>query len=283
MKDLDDDISVEHTEPVSYRDLLQGPTAVRLVDVHKTLGGRKVLDGISIEIHKGEIFSIIGGSGAGKSVTLKNIVGLMRPDSGSIFLNGLDVARATPRELDEVRKRIGYVFQNAALLNSISVYENVALPLREHEKVSEAEIRKRVEQVLALVGMTEAIDKMPSNLSGGMRKRVSLARAIVRNPDIILYDEPTSGLDPVNTSIINELILDMQKKLGVTSILVSHDMESVYRVSNRIAMLFKGKFLKVGTPQEFKETDDPIVRQFIRGESRGPITDDFSNRARPEI
>lgn len=282
MGDLDD-ISVEHSEPIGYRDLLRGPTAIRLVDVHKALGGRKVLDGISIEVHKGEVFSIIGGSGAGKSVTLKNIVGLMRPDSGSIFLDSLDIAKAKTRELEQVRKHIGYVFQNAALLNSISVYENVALPLREHEKMSEDEIRQRVEQVLALVGMGEAIDKMPSNLSGGMRKRVSLARAIVRKPDIILYDEPTSGLDPVNTSVINELILEMQKKLGVTSILVSHDMESVYRVSNRIAMLFKGKFMKVGTPQEFKDTDDPIVKQFIRGESKGPITDEFSDRASPRF
>jgi len=231
-----------------------------------------VLDGVSLSVLKGETMSVIGGSGAGKSVTLKHIVGLMKPDRGCVKVDGVDVTNTNHGSLETARRKIGFCFQGSALLNSLSVFENVALPLREHERISEDEVRRRVEEKLALVGLSEAGQKLPSEISGGMKKRVGLARAIIRNPEIILYDEPTAGLDPVMGSTINDLILDMQKKLNVTSVLVTHDMASAFRVSNRIAMLLKGRIVKVGTPAEFRASDDPLVKQFIYGESEGPLT-----------
>jgi phospholipid/cholesterol/gamma-HCH transport system ATP-binding protein len=263
--------SVSHPAPVSYRSMV-APAAIELCELTKTLSGRTVLDGISLAIQKGETMSVIGGSGAGKSVTLKHIVGLMKPDRGCVKVDGVDVTNTNHGSLEEARRKIGFCFQGSALLNSLSVFENVALPVREHERLDEAEIKKRVEEKLALVGLADAGQKLPSEISGGMKKRVGLARAIIRNPEIILYDEPTAGLDPVMGSTINDLILDMQKKLGVTSVLVTHDMSSAFRVSNRIAMLLKGKIVKVGTPAEFRASDDPLVKQFIYGESEGPLT-----------
>ena len=250
------------------------PVAVELCDLSKALGGRTVLDGVSLEIRKGETMCIIGGSGAGKSVTLKHIVGLMRPDRGCVKIDGVDITHARNGELEAARRRIGYCFQGSALLNSMTVFENVALPLREHERPSEADLERRVSDKLALVGLADAGLKYPSEISGGMKKRAGLARAIIRNPAIVLYDEPTAGLDPVMASTINDLILDLQKKLQVTSILVTHDMSSAFRVSTRIAMLLKGRIVKVGTPEEFRASDDPVVRQFIYGESEGPLTRD---------
>lgn len=270
---VDDTPQVQHTAPVSYGPLVP-PPAIELCDLTKTLGGRVVLDGISLSIQKGETMSIIGGSGAGKSVTLKHIVGLMKPDRGCVKVGGVDVTGSNHGTLERVRKRIGFCFQGSALLNSMSVFENVALPLREHERLSEEEIRRRVRDKLELVNLGDAEHKMPSELSGGMKKRVGLARAIIRNPEIILYDEPTAGLDPVVGTQINDLIMDMQKKLGVTSLLVTHDMSSVFRVSNRIAMLLNGRIVKIGTPAEFRASDDPVIRQFIFGESEGPLTKD---------
>jgi len=248
------------------------PAAVELCDLTKALSGRTVLDGVSLAVQKGETMCVIGGSGAGKSVTLKHIVGLMKPDRGCVKVDGVDVTNTNHGSLEAARRKIGFCFQGSALLNSLSVFENVALPLREHERPDEAEIRQRVDEKLALVGLSDAGQKLPSEISGGMKKRVGLARAIIRNPAIILYDEPTAGLDPVMASTINDLILDMQKKLGVTSVLVTHDMSSAFRVSTRIAMLLKGKIVKVGTPAEFKASDDPLVKQFIYGESEGPLT-----------
>ncbi|HLY08534.1 MAG TPA: ABC transporter ATP-binding protein [Planctomycetota bacterium] len=246
--------------------------AIELCDLTKDLGGRPVLDGVNLAILKGETMSVIGGSGAGKSVTLKHIVGLMKPDRGVVKVNGTDISGGTPGALQEARRKIGFCFQGSALLNSLSVFENVALPLREHETVDDREIRRRVEEKLALVGLADAGQKLPAEISGGMKKRVGLARAIIRNPEIILYDEPTAGLDPVMGTAINDLILDMQKKLGVTSVLVTHDMTSAFRVSNRIAMLVKGRIVKLGTPEEFRASTDPLVQQFIFGESEGPLT-----------
>jgi len=262
---------VAHHEPVRYQELV-GPVAVELCDLTKSLGGRVVLDGVNLAIQKGETLCIIGGSGAGKSVTLKHIVGLLKPDRGCVKIDGVDVTHTKNGELDAARRKIGFLFQGAALLNSMTVFENVALPLREHERLRDPEIRERVTAKLALVGLEDAGHKYPAEISGGMKKRAGLARAIIRDPQIILYDEPTAGLDPVIASTINDLILDMQKKLGVTSILVTHDMSSAFRVSNRIAMLLKGKIVKLGSPAEFKASEDPIVRQFIYGESEGPLT-----------
>jgi len=232
---------------VSYRSML-GETAIELCDLTKNLGSRTVLDGVNLSVLKGETMSVIGGSGAGKSVTLKHIVGLMQPDRGSVKVHGVDITNTNHGSLEAARRKIGFCFQGSALLNSLSVFENVALPLREHETLSEDEIRRRVDEKLALVGLADAGQKLPSEVSGGMKKRVGLARAIIRNPEIILYDEPTAGLDPVMGTAINDLILDMQKKLGVTSVLVTHDMSSAFRVSNRIAMLVKGRIVKLGTP-----------------------------------
>jgi phospholipid/cholesterol/gamma-HCH transport system ATP-binding protein len=271
---------VERTSPnrrepaedaVSYRSMLT-ETAIELCNLTKSLGSRKVLDGVNLSILKGETLSVIGGSGAGKSVTLKHIVGLMKPDGGCVKVQGVDITGTNPDSLEAARRKIGFCFQGSALLNSLSVFENVALPLREHELLREEEIRRRVEEKLTLVGLSDAGHKLPSEISGGMKKRVGLARAIIRNPEIILYDEPTAGLDPVMGTAINDLILDMQKKLGVTSVLVTHDMTSAFRVSNRIAMLVKGRIVKLGTPAEFRATDDPLVKQFIYGESEGPLT-----------
>ncbi len=269
----DESPQVEHPVPVSFRSLM-APAAIELCDLAKSLGAQTVLDGVSLAIQKGETMCIIGGSGAGKSVTLKHIVGLLRPDRGCVRIGGVDVTNSKNGILEAVRKKIGYCFQGSALLNSMTVFENVALPLREHERLAETEVRARVEEKLALVGLTDSASKYPSEISGGMKKRAGLARAIIRNPEIILYDEPTAGLDPVIASTINDLILDMQKKLGVTSVLVTHDMSSAFRVSNRIAMLLHGRILKVGTAEDFKASDDPVVRQFIHGESEGPLTRD---------
>ena len=248
---------------------------VRLNNVEKTLGGKKILDGINLAVKSGEIFAIIGGSGAGKSITMKHMIGLVKPDKGEVVIDGIDIANIENKDLHEVRRKIGYVFQNAALLNSINVYENVSLPLREHEQLGENEIKSRVENSLSLVGLKDAAYKMPSELSGGMKKRVSLARAIITGPKILLYDEPTSGLDPVLSAIIDELISRTREKLGVTSVLVTHDMPSTFRVADRIAMLFKGKIIKVGTPNEFRISDDPIIKQFVNGRAQGPITDEY--------
>jgi phospholipid/cholesterol/gamma-HCH transport system ATP-binding protein len=258
-------------DEVSYRSMLTA-SAIELCDLTKSLGSRKVLDGVNLSILKGETMSVIGGSGAGKSVTLKHIVGLMKPDRGCVKVQGVDITSTNHGSLEAARRKIGFCFQGSALLNSLSVFENVALPLREHEALGEDEIRRRVEEKLGLVGLSDASGKLPSELSGGMKKRVGLARAIIRNPEIILYDEPTAGLDPVMGTAINDLILDMQKKLGVTSVLVTHDMSSAFRVSNRIAMLVKGRIVKLGTPAEFRASDDPLVKQFIYGESEGPLT-----------
>jgi len=256
---------------ISYRPMLTD-SAVELTDLTKRLGNRNVLDGVNLAILKGETMSVIGGAGAGKSVMLKHIVGLMNPDRGQVKVNGIDVSSGHGEALEAARRKIGFCFQGSALLNSLTVFENVALPLREHETLDDAEIRRRVEEKLALVGLADAGEKLPSEISGGMKKRVGLARAIIRNPEIILYDEPTAGLDPVMGTAINDLILDMQKKLHVTSVLVTHDMSSTFRVSNRIAMLVKGRIVKLGTPAEFRASDDPMIKQFIYGESEGPLT-----------
>ncbi|HEX7899673.1 MAG TPA: ABC transporter ATP-binding protein [Planctomycetota bacterium] len=269
---IDETPHVSHDAPLSYAALVDRPAAVALKDLSKSLGGKKILDGVTLDVHKGETLTIMGASGAGKSVTLKHIVGLMRPDRGHVLVEDIDVCHARGEELDAARRKIGFCFQGSALLNSMSVFENVALPLREHEKLSVAEIKKRVEEKLGLVGLKDAGQKATAELSGGMKKRVGLARAIIRDPEILLYDEPTAGLDPVMSSVINDLILETQKKLSVTSILVTHDMASAFKVSNRVAMLLKGKIHKIGSVEEFQKSDDPVIRQFIHGESEGPLT-----------
>ena len=273
---IDETPAVSHDRPVDYAPLVSvvAAPAVELDGLEKSFSGRKVLDGLSLAVRKGETLAVIGGSGTGKSVTLKHIVGLMKPDRGTIRIDGVDITAPRNGELEEARGKIGFCFQGSALLNSMSVFDNVALPLREHDRLPEGEVKSRVDETLKLVGLSDAGDKFPAEISGGMKKRAGLARAIIRRPSIVLYDEPTAGLDPVIASTINDLILDMQDKLGVTSILVTHDMSSVWKTADRIAMLLKGRVHKEGSPEDFKSSDDPVVKQFIFGESEGPLTRD---------
>lgn len=233
--------------------------------VHKSFSDTSVLSGIDLAIRPAETVTIIGGSGMGKSVTLKLIVGLMKPEVGQVLIEGEDIVPLTEDRLIRVRKKIGMVFQGSALFDSLSVGENIAYPLREHTAVSDKEIRERIRETLHLVGLEGIEDKDPAELSGGMRKRVALARAIALVPRIILYDEPTTGLDPTNTEKINELIVDMDEKLGVTSVVVTHDMRSAFKISDRIALLYEGKIAVAGTPREIESSDLPLVRQFIAG------------------
>jgi len=233
--------------------------------VHKSFNHTPVLAGMDLAIRPAETVTIIGGSGIGKSVTLKLIVGLLKPESGQVLIEGEDIVPLTEDQLIRVRKKIGMVFQSSALFDSLSVGENIAYPLREHTAMAEQEIRDRIKETLKLVGLEGIEDKDPAELSGGMRKRVALARAIALAPRIILYDEPTTGLDPTNTEKINELIVDMDEKLGVTSVVVTHDMRSAFKISDRIALLYQGKIAFAGTPKEIESSDLPLVRQFIAG------------------
>ncbi|MHB1313465.1 MAG: ABC transporter ATP-binding protein [Gemmatimonadaceae bacterium] len=238
---------------------------ISLQNVHKAFGPKKVLEGFSLEVHEGETMAIIGYSGTGKSVAIKHIVGLLEPDEGTVFVDGLEVPKLTRPELYALRARIGYVFQFAALFDSMSVGDNVAMGLRKQGTHSEKEITDRVLESLALVDLPDTAELFPVELSGGMRKRVGIARAIAMKPKYLLYDEPTTGLDPVTSAVINELMMRMQRTLGVTSILITHDMKSAYTVASRIAMLYEGTVRQVGTVEEVQQTTDPVVRQFIEG------------------
>jgi len=247
---------------------------IEFVDVKKTLGNKPVIAGISFKIAKGETFAIIGRSGAGKSVTLKLMVGLMHPDSGQVSVDGTDITNPTDTLLSDVRKKFGFLFQGSALLNSLTVGENVGLPLKEHQEMPAEGIRKRVTEVLEIVGLHSAENLMPSELSGGMRKRVSLARSIVRYPEIILYDEPTTGLDPIMSNVINNLIIRLREKLNITSVVVTHDMKSTFMIANRIALLYHGKIIQTGDVEYFQKSKDPFIRQFVEGDSEGPFEEE---------
>ncbi|HXF23194.1 MAG TPA: ABC transporter ATP-binding protein [Gemmatimonadaceae bacterium] len=238
---------------------------IKLDDVYKSFGDKKVLEGFTLEVDEGETMVIIGYSGTGKSVAIKHIVGLLLPDSGTVFVDGLEVPELPREQLYDLRGRIGYVFQFAALFDSLTVGENVAMALRKMRTMSEKEIAERVTESLALVDLPDAESKYPAELSGGMRKRVGIARAIAKRPKYILYDEPTTGLDPVTSAVIDELMIRMRQKLGVTSVVITHDMRSAYSVGTRIAMLYEGKVRQVGTVAEIQQTTDPVVRQFIEG------------------
>jgi phospholipid/cholesterol/gamma-HCH transport system ATP-binding protein len=241
---------------------------IQLENVHKAFGENRVLRGFSLEVQEGETVVIIGFSGTGKSVAIKHIVGLLEPDQGRVIVDGQEVGSLSRRELYSLRAKIGYVFQFAALFDSLTIAENVAMGLRKQGKLSEPEIQQRVHEALELVDLDDDVgDKLPSELSGGMRKRVGIARAIALRPKYLLYDEPTTGLDPVTSAIIDDLMLRMQRQLGVTGIVITHDMRSAYTVGTRIAMLYDGSVRQVGTVEEIKNTTDPVVRQFIEGRS----------------
>jgi len=245
---------------------------IQVIDLYKSFDSNHVLQGVNLEVNRGESMVIIGGSGSGKSVLLKHIIGILTPDKGKVLIGGIDITTLNENELNEIRKRFGMLFQSAALFDSLSVWENVGFGLMQHTDMKDEEIRAIASEKLRMVGLVGVEDLMPSELSGGMKKRVGLARAIAMNPEILLYDEPTTGVDPIMADAINELIIEMKRKLQVTSIAITHDMVSAYKIADRIAMLYKGKIIEVGTPDEIKNTENPVVRQFITGSAIGPIT-----------
>jgi len=238
---------------------------IQLIDIHKSFGPKRVLDGFTLDVVEGETMVIIGYSGTGKSVAIKHIVGLLEPDRGTVFVDGLEVPKLKRRELYDLRARIGYVFQFAALFDSLSIGDNVAMGLRKQGTLNEREIVDRVNETLELVDLPNVASRFPAELSGGMRKRVGIARAIAARPKYLLYDEPTTGLDPVTSAVIDELMIRMRDRLGVTGIVITHDMRSAYRVGTRIAMLYDGRIRQVGTVDEIQHSTDPVIRQFIEG------------------
>jgi phospholipid/cholesterol/gamma-HCH transport system ATP-binding protein len=246
---------------------------IRIENLHKTFEGQHVLRGLDLEIQEGETLVIIGRSGCGKSVLLKHIIGILKPDDGKVLVDNQDVASLEGKDLVALRMKFGMLFQGAALFDSLNVFENVGFALLEHTSLDQEKIKEKVRQSLVSVDLPGIENKKPAELSGGMKKRVGLARAICNDPSIILYDEPTTGLDPIMADMINDLIIRLKEQLKVTSIVVTHDMVSAYKVASRIAMLYEGKIIAQGTPDEIKNTTNPIVRQFITGAAQGPITD----------
>jgi len=244
---------------------------IEIKDLVKSFNGRRVLDGVNLNIYKGETLVIMGGSGCGKSTLLRHIIGTHRPDSGSVLIKGKEITKLHEFEFDKIKKVFGMVFQNAALFDSMTVEENISLALKEHTQLADDIIKIMVKMKLELVGLRGFEKFMPSELSGGMRRRVGLARAICMDPEIVFYDEPTAGLDPIIAGVIDKLILDLSKKLQITSVVVTHDMKSVFSIADRIVMLYKGKIIAQGTPDEIKKESDPRLIQFVTGNPEGPI------------
>jgi phospholipid/cholesterol/gamma-HCH transport system ATP-binding protein len=244
---------------------------ISLRNVSKAFQGKKVIDDISLDIFPGETFIIMGCSGSGKSTTLRLMNGTIEPDQGTVLIKNKDIYNISEKELDEIKKRFGMLFQYSALLDSLSVEENIALPLQEHTKLAAEIIKIIIKMKLSLVGLRGYEKYYPSQISGGMRKRVGLARAIALDPDIVFYDEPTSGLDPVVGGVIDKLIKDLSSKLLITSVVVTHDMQSVFAIADRIAMVHKGKIVEIGTPAEIRNSKNPFIQQFINGRPEGPI------------
>ena len=249
---------------------------IEIKDLCKSFGNNIVLNNLTLSIKNGETKVVIGRSGVGKSVFLKNIIGIIRPDSGSIRINGQEVVNLSEREYNKLRMRIGMVFQGGALFDSLNVGENVSFVLDEFMNMDRRVVRERVAEALGLVGLRGIERMMTSELSGGMKKRVSLARVLCMKPEVIFYDEPTTGVDPITADAINNLIIELSKKLKVTSIVVTHDMQSAYKVADTIAMFYHGQVIAEGSPDEIRNTKHPVVKQFINGEARGPITDNES-------
>jgi phospholipid/cholesterol/gamma-HCH transport system ATP-binding protein len=246
---------------------------IEIKGLKKSFNSQKVLDGLDLKVDKGQTCVIIGRSGCGKSVLLKHIVGILKPDTGRVIIDGQDIAKLDDKGIDQLRMKMGMVFQGGALFDSLSVGENVGFGFIEHSHISPKELLERVEEALSMVDLSGIENLMPSELSGGMKKRVALARAICMKPEIILYDEPTTGVDPITADSINELIRSLHDKIKVTSIVVTHDMKSAYRIADKIAMLYQGKIITEGSPQEIQNTGHPVVHQFINGLAKGPITE----------
>jgi phospholipid/cholesterol/gamma-HCH transport system ATP-binding protein len=244
---------------------------IKISNLKKSFGHKRVLDGVDLEIDKGKITVIIGRSGEGKSVLIKHIIGLLRPDDGQIFLEGQELSSMNERDWGEVRKRFGMLFQGAALFDSMTVGENVGFPLKEHTDMADEDIMKIVGDKLRRVGLVGVEHMMPAELSGGMKKRVGLARAIVMDPEIVLFDEPTTGLDPIMSDSIADLVLDTQRSLQTTYILITHDIPFTYKIADKIAMLHEGRIIEQGSVEEMKKNPNPVVKQFLEGRAEGPI------------
>ncbi|TAM61955.1 ABC transporter ATP-binding protein [bacterium] len=244
---------------------------IELQDVELAFGDKIVLSGLSLRVPAGMITCIIGLSGSGKSTTLRLINGLRLPQRGRVIVKGADVCGLSPAELIALRRSIGFAFQFAALFDSLTIGDNVALPLRENTSMSDEEITATVRETLESVGLADSVDRLPAELSGGMMKRAGFARAVVTKPEIVLFDEPTSGLDPIVTHLLTNIIIDINRRLGATVVVVSHDMQSVYQMADRVALLFEGAIIAEGTVEEIRSSDNPIVQQFLQGRDQGPI------------
>ena len=247
---------------------------IKIRDLKKSFGDKVVLDGANLDVWPGESVVIIGQSGVGKSVLIKCIIGILKPDSGTIEINGEEITAPGFRHMDTIRRKFGMLFQYAALFDSLKVWENVGFGLLQQSKLKPPRVREVAEEKLRMVGLPGILDLMPSELSGGMRKRVGLARAIAMEPEIMLYDEPTTGLDPIRGDSINDLIIQLREELGVASVTITHDMISAYKIADRISMLYKGKLIATGTPDEIRGSDNPFIQQFIHGRAEGPIRDE---------
>ena len=244
---------------------------VELRDLRLSFGEKEILSGVNLRVTEKARLVVLGQSGSGKSTLLRLLLGILRPTGGSVFFKGRDVTKMSRRRLDRIRQKIGMVYQYSALISSLSVRDNLALPLEELTDKTRADIDRIVDEKLALVGMSDAREKMPAELSGGMRKRIGLARGIIMDPELILYDEPSASLDPVIKSVIDELIVSLSEKIGATSIVVTHEMDSAFRVATRMAMLYRGEIIAEEAPDDFKNSSDPVVAQFITGDTEGPI------------
>ncbi len=244
---------------------------IEIIDIYKSFNGQKVLNGVNLIISNKEVVTIMGKSGGGKSVLIKHVIGLLMPDKGSILIGGVDITRLDLKELDKIREKLGVLFQGGALFDSLTVYGNVAFPLREKTKLGKKEIKEKVLQALEDVGLRGVERKYPAELSGGMKKRVALARALITEPNIVLFDEPTTGLDPVITSSIHRLIKTTHEKYGYTGVIISHEVPEIFEITDKVAMLYNGVIVETGTPEEIKNSSNPAVRQFITGSLEGPI------------
>jgi phospholipid/cholesterol/gamma-HCH transport system ATP-binding protein len=244
---------------------------IQIVDVYRSFGRQQVLKGVNLRVPERAIMAVIGRSGSGKTVLLKVLIGLLRPDKGQVIIEGTDITQLSGRRLDEIRERVGMLFQGGALFDSMTVVENITFPLREKTKLAQEEITDKVERMLASVGLSDMGYKYPAELSGGMKKRAALARALITGPSIVLFDEPTTGLDPILVHATHQLILDTHREFGYTAVLVSHEIPEVFDIATRVAMIHEGRIIEEGTPEEILKSSEPLIRQFIEGSLEGPI------------